>query len=207
MRLLILTIFSLAASVTCRSVVAAEPPPKSVVRDNLSLRLFPMKVGDCWTYDYGEKEVVFTVLRSEKVEEHAIFVVKRAIGDDAVEFKVSVEEDGVYIHEEGKKVFAPPLRQFAFFAKTGDVWKWRGTESGKGRSYEFENQGPQDVDVPADKFKGIAVRQRNAESGEESTFWLAEGTGIVRLSGKRELNKEGRPEFFEWSLKSFKRGE
>ena len=165
-----------------------------------------MKIGDCWTYDYGDKKVVFTVLRSEKTEESTVFVVKRAIGEDAVEFKLSIEEDGVYIHAEGKKVFAPPLRQFAFFAKKGDVWKWRGTEGGKDRRYEFENLGLQESDVPAGKFKAIAVRQSDAENGEQSTFWLAEGVGIVRLSGKRELNKEGRPELFEWSLKSFKRG-
>ena len=50
------------------------------------------------------------------------------------------------------------------------------------------------------------MRQSDPEGGEESTFWLAEGVGIVRLSGKRELNKEGRLEVFEWNLRSYKRG-
>jgi hypothetical protein len=188
------------------SVSTAEPP-KAEVKDHLSSRLFPMRVGDCWNYAFEDKEVVFTVLGSDKVGESTLFVVRRAIGKEVVEFKVSVEEDGVYIHADGKKEFSPPLRQFAFFAKSGDSWKWRGTESGKDRSYEFENLGRQAVKVPAGEYQAIAVQQSDSQAGESSTFWLAEGVGIVRLSGKRELSKAGQLEIFEWKLKSFKRGE
>src|SRR5262249_43665668 len=96
------------------SPFAPEPDPK--VRDNLSPRLFPMKVGAKWVYAFDEKEVSFEVLRAEKSKEGGadVFVVRRIIDKSSVDFRVAVEEDGVYIHAEGDKVFSPPLRQFAF---------------------------------------------------------------------------------------------
>src|SRR5262245_13634004 len=70
----------------------ADRPTKA--RDNLSPRLFPMKVGHKWVYAFEDKEVAFEVLRTETVAGEELFVVRRTIGKAAVEFRLSVEEDG-----------------------------------------------------------------------------------------------------------------
>jgi len=182
----------------------ADRPTKA--RDNLSPRLFPMKVGHKWVYAFEDKEVTFEVLRTEKVGGEEIFVVRRTIGKGAVEFRLSVEEDGVYIHRESKKEFHPPLRQFAFFARTGDQWKWRGTVAGKLQTEEFENLGVEEITVPAGTYRTISVHQRNPANGDQATFWLAEGVGVVKLSGKSEVlpgDPRGGKVIFEWRLKRF----
>jgi hypothetical protein len=153
--------------------------------------------------------VTFTVLRTEKVGEGSVYVVRRTIDRTSVDFKVGVEEDGVYIHQESKKEFLPPLRQFAFFAKTGDSWKWRGTVSGKLRREEFENLGVQEVTVPAGTYSAVAVHQNNPDTAEQATFWLAPGVGVVKLSGKTESltdDPKGARVVFEWRLKKFEAG-
>ena len=123
--------------------------------------------------------------------------------------QIRVEEDGVYIHQESKKEFLPPLRQFAFFARTGDSWKWRGTVSGKLQREEFENLGVQEVTVPAGTYTAVAVHQSNPDTTDQATFWLAPGVGVVKLSGKSELasdDPKGGKVVFEWSLKKFESG-
>src|SRR5262245_21631354 len=87
---------TLAVIVAGAPALATAPPQK--VRDTLNVRLFPMKVGAKWVYEFGEKEVAFEVLRTEKAGDAEVFVVRRSIDRAAVDFRVSVEEDGVYIH-------------------------------------------------------------------------------------------------------------
>jgi hypothetical protein len=178
-------------------------------RDFPTARHFPMKVGHRWVYADGEGEVAFEVLRSEKAGGGKVFVVRRTAGRERVDFRVAVEEEGVYVLQEGEKKFDPPLRQFAFFARPGDGWKWRGTYGGRPRVEEFENLGVQEVEVPAGTFKAVAVQQTNPANGDRATFWLARGVGVVRLSGKTE-EKPGAPGSakvaFEWRLKKFEAG-
>ena len=187
---------------------AAGPPAKA--RDTLSAKLFPMKVGAKWVYAFDEKEVVFEVLRAEKDKavETDVFVVRRTLDKTAVDFRVAVEEDGVYILREGDKEFSPPLRQFAFFARTGDGWKWKGTYGGEKRTDVFEHLGTEQVKVPAGTFAAVAVRRSNPDTADHATFWLAKDVGVVRLSGKTELL--GAPGagavVFEWKLKSYTAG-
>jgi hypothetical protein len=165
-----------------------------------------MKVGYKWVYAFGDKEVIFEVLRTVKVGEIEVFVVRRTIEKTMVDFKVAVEEDGVYIHQESKKEFLPPLRQFAFFARTGDIWKWRGTINGKLREEQFENLGVQKVTVPAGTYASVSVHQSNPNTGDQATFWLAERVGVIKLSGKSESltdDPKGGKVIFEWKLKKF----
>jgi hypothetical protein len=187
----IYSLIAIAAAMTC----AAES-----TKDTLSPRLFPMTVGDRWVYTDGKQDVTFAVLETEKAGEQTVFVVQRTIGDKAVEFRVAVEEDGVYIHQEGDKVFEPPLRQFAFFARTGDQWKWKGTTAGKAEAHHFENMGISKLKVPAGEFTTISVAQQNADKADHATFWLASAVGVVKLSGKVEGAV-----VFDWELKSFER--
>jgi hypothetical protein len=193
--------------------LSAPPEPTPKLRDNLSPRLFPMKVGAKWVYAFDEKEVTFEVLRSEKGKDDggaAVFVVRRTIDKSVVDFRVAVEEDGVYIHAEGDKEFSPPLRQFAFFARAGDTWKWRGTYGGKKRSDVFENLGVQEVKVPAGTYSAVAVERRDPDGPDHTTFWLAPNVGVVRLSGKTELFGDGEKAnlvVFEWRLKSYTPGD
>src|SRR5437016_1428838 len=66
----------------------ADKPSKR--RDNVSPRLFPMKVGHKWVYAFEDKEVTFEVLRTEKLGEEERFVVRRTIEKLSVDFKISV---------------------------------------------------------------------------------------------------------------------
>ena len=198
----------IALAVGAASAPAADPPPKA--RDTLSARLFPMAVGAKWVYASDDADVTFEVLRTEKDEaaDTDAFVVRRTIGKSAVEFRVAVEEDGVYILREGDKAFSPPLRQFAFFARTGDSWKWKGKYGTEKRTETFEHRGAEEVNVPAGKFATIAVQQSNPATGDQANFWLARDVGVVRLSGKTELldAPAGGKVVFEWRLKSYTPG-
>lgn len=193
---------------TCAVLVSAHAGTEHRPRDTLSAKLFPLAVGDRWVYDFGDQEVAFEVLHTEKADDDAtLYVVRRSIGKARVDFKVAVEEDGVYIHQDGAKEYRPPLRQFAFFARTGDEWKWEGTAAGQPERHRFEHLGLQEVNVPAGAFDAVGVRQSNRESGEHATFWLAKEVGVVKVSGKSEAVSDGGPGggriLFEWTLKKF----
>jgi hypothetical protein len=189
-------------------VPAADAPAK--VRDALSARLFPMAIGAKWIYASDDGDVKFEVLRTEKdrAADTDCFVVRRTIGKSEVDFGVAVEEDGVYILREGEKVFDPPLRQFAFFARTGDTWKWKGTFGTEKRDELFEHLGAEEVTVAAGKFATLAVQRTNPANGDHATFWLARDVGVVRLSGKTELlaAPTASKVVFEWRLKSYTPG-
>ena len=192
---------ALALGLACTGFARAGDPPKN---DTLTAKYFPMKVGYKWVYAWEKKEVTFEVLRTEKARGTNVFVVRRTFDNTAVEFQVAVEEDGVYIHQEGKKVFSPPLRQFAFFPRTGDLWKWRGTFAGKKRADQFEHLGTDKITVPAGTFETLSIYRRGED--DFATFWLAPGVGVVMLSGKVEGLAGNRLDF-EWKLKSFHGGD
>lgn len=175
----------------------------------LTAEFFPMQVGDKWVYAYGDKDVVFKVLKSENVDNRQLFVVQRTIDDVSVNFTLSIRADGVYIHQEGEKQFLPPLRQFAFATKKGDKWEWTGTYGGEKRKENFANLGIVEETVPAGKYTVLAIEQTNGETGDSAIFNLAKGTGVVSLSGKTELiadAKLGKRVAFDWRLKRFERG-
>src|SRR5262245_48444719 len=196
MRLLTVSLFALASG------FGAEPTP----RDTLNAGRFPLAVGHRWVYAFGDREVTFEVVRAERQDDLPRYVVRRTIDKAQVDFTITVEEDGVYIHQEGKKEFRPPLRQFAFFARTGDAWKWRGTAGGKREEQRFEHLGIESVTVPAGTFPAVAVSQNNPDTVEHATFWLARDVGVVKVSGKTEVLTDGpdrTPVQFEWTLKRF----
>ncbi len=190
-------------------VVNSKEETLSFISNKLGRSGFPMQVGYRWTYAWGDKDVVFEVLRNEMLDKHAVFVVRRTIGESSVEFKLAIEKDGVYIHQEGEKKFEPPLRQFAFDAGREEPWKWSGKFGGDPRGEQFENLELQETEVPAGKYFTIGVRQHNPDTADESTFWLANGIGVVRLAGKSEFlsddPKQGKV-VFEWKLKKFETG-
>ena len=64
------------------------------------------------------------------------------------------------------------------------------------------------VTVPAGKFTAVAVRRTTPGTADHTTFWLAPGVGVVRLSGKTELAGEpgAPPVVFEWKLKGYTPG-
>jgi len=163
----------------------------------------------------GRPEVVFEVLRTEKSGDRKIFVVRRTIGDSSVDFRLAIEKDGVYVHQEGTKKFEPPLRAFAFGverkggSKPQNTWKWRGTFDGKPRTENFESLQLAEVTVPSGNYFVTGIRRSNPGTGDEATFWLAHGVGVVKLSGKSESladDPKAAKVTFEWSLKSFHTG-
>src|SRR5262245_11180527 len=144
----------IVADLCARHALAGDGPKET---DTMTAKYVPKKVGHKWVYAWEKKDVTFEVLRTEKSRGTTVFVVRRTFDKTAVEFLVALEEDGAYIHQEGKKVFSPPLRQFAFFARTGDIWKWRGTFGGKKRADQFEHVGVDKITVPAGTFDTLGV--------------------------------------------------
>ena len=197
----------IALVVVAMALLSNHAAAQGKATDVLSPKCFPMKIGYKWIYAFGDQDVTFEVLREEKNKRGRVFVVRRVIGKAAVDFKVSVKAHGVYIHQEGEKTFSPPLRQFAFFARKEDTWKWRGKVDGQERQYEFTNLGVQSIAVPAGSYSAIAVKQTVHEKADHATFWLVEGIGVVKLSGKTEAKSddEGGIFSFDWQLKRFEK--
>jgi len=197
------TRFSLFVALNIAWAGAASAQETGTKADALSKQFFPIGKGYKWVYDYEGKDVTFEVVGVERKRGRPVYVVRRTIGKSRVEFKLSVAESGVYIHREGKKVFSPPLRQFAFLPRTGDTWTWRGKINTKPHRFVFTHRGMQRIKTPAGTFSAIKVYQKINES-DHVEYWLAKGVGVVMLSGKPEL-VGGRRESFEWKLKRFHR--
>ncbi len=194
----------IALVVVATALLADHAAARDKATDVLSSKRFPMKVGYKWIYAFGDQEVSFEVLRKEKTKQGRVFVVRRTIEETTVDFKVSVKSHGVYIHQEGETTFSPPLRQFAFFAREEDTWKWRGKVGGRDQKYEFTNLGVHKITVPAGSYSALAVEQQIPENAvDHATFWLVEGIGVVKLSGKT-ATKVGAFSF-DWQLKRFEK--
>ncbi|MBI2900421.1 MAG: hypothetical protein HYY17_09555 [Planctomycetes bacterium] len=148
---------------------------------------FPVKAGAKWTYAAGEEEVTVTVEGPAKVGEKECHVFKREWkGGSSKEF-FSVTDQGVFLVrlEADRNTEFPdnPVPRMKFGTKKGETWTWKFEQ----QEGTYENQGEEEIEVPAGKFKAwkIHVVAQAGEMKYVTTRWFAAGVGLVREEMKR----------------------
>ena len=153
---------------------------------------YPTTVGDAWVvevdfggkvYDYRETVTAVTVTDGE-----AVVTVRRQEKDykpKASEFRVS--DRGVTWAAFDGKPLDPPIPQLRLPARPGETWERAppaGGESTVRTTYKIGKAA--DVEVPAGKFRAVAVEVVSVENGEvlsRLTYWHAPGRGVVKVEG------------------------
>lgn len=189
---------------------ATDPEVRARARDVVdaldALRFFPMRRGHRWVYASEAGDVTFTVLDTTMVSGVKCFAVRRRIGGTGLNFYLSVTRAGVRIHRVGGDDFTPPYLEIAFPLREGASWEWSGSIGARRVALRCSNRGWVDVTVPFGAFKAWHIRE-DAGSGVYTDLHLAEGPGMIKLSGKTwDLHNPSGKEF-TWELKEFRRGE
>lgn len=178
-----------------------------------SARYFPMEVGDRWLYKSGRSEVSFEVRGTALVRGWKCFEVVRSIGSEQVVFYLSVSRKGVKIHRVGDDYFSPPFLEFKFpLLEEGSKWEWTGSIGEQFLTIRSESEQSKSIRVPMGTFKAIYVKEEMIRGISPywvagwTSFWLVEGIGVVRLSGKKMDLHNPTSKDYLWELKEFKRG-
>ena len=144
---------------------------------------YPLKVGTKWTYKVGDKEIVQSVSKHEKVGEVVCANVETEVaGAKASVEQIGVTEKGIGRYSFGTAKLESPVVLLKLPPAKGDTWKVDskiGTEVLKGT---FTNSGEEDITVPAGKYKAFKISGEFDVAGQNMTFvyYFAKDVGVVK---------------------------
>ena len=181
----------IAIAVVCFSASAA--------RAQLQTALYPLEVGNRWTYvvhnakdkgkDNTKKTVDVEVERREPYQKHIGYILKNTSGAKVTTEHVVVMEDGVYKVQAAETLLTPPLCLIKLGDK-GNTWNVDskgGTTAIKG-TYTVKADT---VTVPAGTYeKAFKVSYTNGKSGDKRIdidCWYVLNIGMV----KQHINEKG----------------
>jgi hypothetical protein len=175
---------SLAAVVTAAEMA---PPPRLVP-------YFPTKAGAKWVYADGgtEDRVVLLSDVESKGGATVLTLVTREPGDKtAPHEKLRISEKGVFQTEALGKAVDPPRCVLKLPVTKGQKWEESSKEDGLEIKTTYTAFGPEDVEVPAGKFKAIRVELETVFTspngtksvGHRLTEWYAPGVGCIKQVG------------------------
>lgn len=155
-------------------------------------RYFPLETGNVWNFKAGDgQSAQLKVVRKTKYNQNDVFEVKLE-GKSFTEVKLlTVEEFGIrlwkYTVTRGNTThetpYPEPLLEAAFPPEPGKKWHVKMTDGQKLIVRTTEMMAPEEIQVPAGKFKAIPVRV-TVKTGDrvtsELTTWYALDVGIVR---------------------------
>ncbi len=188
------------------SAYVPTPPPKiepAAVSSGQEASLFPMTVGNSWTYTastsvrakagtrQGARDVTFRVSKVDDTPNG-----KRATIDLVVEGKVTEKQiwllnsKGIYQASVGganPRTFSTPIPSVMFPVEKGKKFSWKGSAGNANMTYESEIIGSEEIDTELKRLSAIAVDSKgttligkNTEKVDR-TVWFAPGVGIVRI--------------------------
>jgi hypothetical protein len=191
----------LAAAVPA-PLFAADPPP--------SEDLFPLAVGNAWTYrvqpfvvpgqppNYQEDRFVVRVVRQEMVGDQTCFLLEGRLRDRvAATEHVAFTKDGVTRFRADNYDITPPVTVLK--PGGGDPWAIEYRLGDRPASGRFRQEAG-NARVPAGTFRRATVVHGEV-NGTQTTVWYAAGVGMVRQEiseGKRTTRLE---------LEKFEKGE
>lgn len=159
----------------------------------------PFRKGIRWVYKQGDTEFVQTVTKIEKVGGTECFVLESGLSGSAERMWVAVSGEGVFLHQVDSGgsplTLSKPALMLKYPLKKGDRWEALVPSGETNLEYQFENAGPESVEVPAGKFEAWKIQGKGIASGREFsvTYWYAKGVGKVKQvtsAGKGELRLE-----------------
>lgn len=170
---------------------------------------FPLRVGDSWTYRSasGGTEYSQKVVGEEKQADGTIRYLVEKLAGAKVRTLFSKAGGWVLMHSErypeheGLKAEYEPARQYLKNPLVaGSKWDWKGKDY-TNTDLEEDNQvaGPEDVTVPAGKFRAMKVVTKVAGTTTPltRTSWYADGVGLIKSTTEAGQIKYG------WELKNY----
>lgn len=165
---------------------------------------FPMRVGSLWIYDSEHGEVTFEVEGTRTIRGFECFEVVRTGRGSETHFFLTVTDKGVKLHKVGDDLFTPPFREFAFPLPDREEWDWVGHLGDQWWEVEWRNEGLETVYVPAGRYEALRIVEKVIKPHYGTTsFWLAEGVGVVKLEGKNADLHNPTGDWFRWELKRY----
>jgi hypothetical protein len=174
---------------------------------------FPLRVGDSWTYRNGATEFSLKVIGQEKQADGTIRYEVEKLAGAKVLTVYSKAGGWVLMHlerypeHEGLEMKYEPARQYLKNPLVAAAqWGWTGKDYTQ-TDLEEDSQvtGPEEVTVPAGKFKAMKVvtKVAGASAPLTRTSWYADGVGLVKSMSEAGQIKYG------WELTdySFKKKE
>jgi hypothetical protein len=177
------------------------PPAKLTSGQEASL--FPMAVGNEWTYEIEtitrtktqqatrKVDAIFRVVKVEKVGDGSRATLDLLSGDKVVDRQVwSINSKGIFQNSIGKdkvRLFSTPIPAIVFPVSEGQKFSWSGTDGKYKMTFNSTVRGSQEVDTAAKRLSAIAVDSLGESvAGKitektDRTIWFAPGIGIVRI--------------------------
>jgi hypothetical protein len=178
---------TIALTISLLTISAAAQKSEAPVPD-----YFPLRVGDSWTYRSAGSDTQYsvTVLGEEKQADGTIRYLVEKLAGAKVHTLFSKASGWVLMHSErypeheGLEAKYEPARQYLKNPlRAGAQWGWKGEDYTK-KELEEVNQvvGPEDVTVPAGKFRAMKVVSKvaGATAPLTRTSWYADGVGLVK---------------------------
>jgi hypothetical protein len=108
---------ALAVVLACGLVAGQQPTPA------MPTPLYPLKVGNKWTYTAGKDSIELLVKGVEKVDKEDVYeLVTSRNGTPEANEHVVVREDGVYRTRVAGMKVTPPMRLLKLPVKKGETW-------------------------------------------------------------------------------------
>ena len=183
---------------------AADPQPTLE-------ELFPLAVGNQWTYRVNGQDVRFVVrvARQEMVGDQTCFVLEGRLRDRAVATEhLAFTRNGLTRFRADKEDVLPPVTVLkAPGAAPWGVQKYQLGERTGSANFRVAN-GRGEMVVPAGRYRGVIVTAEvtSETGGRTTTLWYAPAVGLVRQT-LADSKGPGRIPYFTMELEKFEKGE
>jgi hypothetical protein len=170
---------------------------------------FPLRVGDSWTYRGTTTDTQYTikVASEEKQADGTIqYLVEKLAGAKVLTWfskaggSVLMHLERYPEHEGLEMKYEPARPHLKNPLVAGSQWGWKGKDVTQ-TDLEEDNQvtGPEDVTVPAGKFRAMKVVTKVAGTSTPmtKTNWYADGVGLIKSMSEAGEIKYG------WELKDY----
>jgi hypothetical protein len=152
---------------------------------------YPLKNGQSWTYVTEAGDWTWTSKFVAAYKDGEEFDIVREVADKKYGMKVRAKSEGIQITAEQGKANEPPQWLFKYPLKEGTTWETRFAAT----DWNAEVGKSEEVEVPAGKYKCVAVNYTSKDGKSSFHLWLAADVGIVK---SRNVSPEGT---FEQKLK------
>jgi hypothetical protein len=186
---------------TALTLLAAVAPAAPVPKDDKPVPYFPTKLGARWVYVRDDHDgsppsedarVVIRVVRDR--ETYAV-----SVGMEDSNGTVGGEYERVFVHPGGLSRECRPVKAtnpeqaeciLKLLHRLGTTWETTHTDAGGRSTRAHFSRGPEDVEVPAGKYRALRVDAVDG-SGDDAvrwSWWFAPHIGPVKWTYKHRKN-------------------
>jgi hypothetical protein len=149
----------------------------------------PLSEGASWQYKMeapgvaSDSYTIQAVKQEEKTEKSVTFRLEASKkGQKMVSETIRVDETGIARIRADDKPISKPIYLLKYPVKATEKWKDDVEIAGQKMSVEVEVGKEEEITVPAGKYKAVSSKVDGTMGGIQivSTYWFAEGVGIVK---------------------------